>query len=158
MPAIRKILAAIDFTEPSDAALDYAIDLAEKLGATVVALHAYEIPIYGFPDAAFVAPPDIATKMLDAAKAGLDAAVATRANAGVKVQGILREGPPWEVVNTVAGEVGADLIVLGTHGRRGLSRALLGSVAERVIRTATQPVLAVQSAQAAQTGARVPSR
>ena len=50
---------------------------------------------------------------------------------------------PWEEINAVANEVNADLIIIGTHGRKGLARALLGSVAENVIRTATVPVLAI---------------
>ena len=61
----------------------------------------------------------------------------------MRFQLVLRQGMPFEEVNSVAAEVDADLIILGTHGRRGLSRALLGSVAESVIRTATRPVLTI---------------
>jgi nucleotide-binding universal stress UspA family protein len=56
---------------------------------------------------------------------------------------VLREGVAWEEVNSVAKEIDANLIVIGTHGRRGLARALLGSVAENVIRTSTVPVLVI---------------
>jgi nucleotide-binding universal stress UspA family protein len=148
MPPIRTILAPIDFTEPAEQALDYAIDLAKQLGASVLVLHAHEIPVYGFPDAALIAPPDVAKRIADAAKAGLDAALERRAGCGVKLTGMLREGPPWEVIEEVAKSAGADLIIMGTHGRRGLARALLGSVAERVIRTSTRPVLTVHAPRA----------
>ena len=59
------------------------------------------------------------------------------------VRGVLRTGNPYEETNRVAEEIGADIIVIGTHGRRGLARALLGSIAENIIRTATRPVLVV---------------
>jgi nucleotide-binding universal stress UspA family protein len=56
-------------------------------------------------------------------------------------------GAPWEEINKVAEETGAGLIVAATHGRRGLTRALLGSVAERLMRTATLPVLIIHGAK-----------
>ena len=59
------------------------------------------------------------------------------------MKAILRDGVAWEEVNAVAKEIDANLIVIGTHGRRGLARALLGSVAENVIRTSTIPVLVI---------------
>jgi nucleotide-binding universal stress UspA family protein len=58
---------------------------------------------------------------------------------------VLRVGPPWDELNAVAIEEGAEMIVVGTHGKTGVSRALLGSVAERTTRTATRPVLVVHA-------------
>jgi nucleotide-binding universal stress UspA family protein len=106
-------------------------------------MHSYEIPIVGFPDGALVATADIAARMAEASRAGLDTVVARRKGGKVQVDGILREGIAWEEINRVADELGADLIVIGTHGRKGLARALLGSVAENVVRTATRPVLTI---------------
>jgi nucleotide-binding universal stress UspA family protein len=145
MSPIRNILVATDFTEISDHALDYAVDLAKQLGASVTLLHAYEIPVYGFPSGAFVVPPEFATRLMDAAQQSLTATVDRRADRGVKIEPLLQAGRAWEVINDVARERACDLIVVGTHGRRGLSRALLGSIAERVLRTATLPVLAVHA-------------
>lgn len=140
----KKILVGTDFSETSDRALDYAIELASRLGATVTVLHAYELPIVGFPDGAFIASADVASRLATAAQSGLDTAVSTRAGRGVELAKILRQDAPWDAVNSVAKEIGADLVVVGTHGRRGLSHALLGSVAEKIIRTAHIPVLTVR--------------
>jgi len=106
-------------------------------------MHSYEIPIVGFPDGALVATADVATRIADASRKGLETVVARRQGTGVKVDGVLREGVAWEEINQVAEAIDADLIVIGTHGRKGLARALLGSVAENVVRTATRPVLTI---------------
>ena len=71
---------------------------------------------------------------------------------GVPIKTVLRNGAAWEEINDAAMAEGAQLIVMGTHGRRGLSRAMMGSVAERVIRTATLPVLIVPHEQPGTTG------
>jgi nucleotide-binding universal stress UspA family protein len=106
-------------------------------------MHSYEIPIVGFPDGALVATADIAARMAEASRAGLDNVVGKRKGGKIQVDGVLREGVAWEEINRVADELDADLIVIGTHGRKGLARALLGSVAENVVRTATRPVLTI---------------
>jgi nucleotide-binding universal stress UspA family protein len=106
-------------------------------------MHSYEIPIVGFPDGALVATADIAARMAEGSRAGLDAVLAKRTGGKIQVDGVLREGVAWEEINRVADELDADLIVIGTHGRKGLARALLGSVAENVVRTATRPVLTI---------------
>jgi len=149
MAPIRKILVAVDFTDTSDHALDYALDFARKLDAQVTALHIYELPIYGFPDGALLTTADMASRISSSAQTGLDAVIKARAGRGVMLEGMLRQGTPWEEINSVANEIDADLIVIGTHGRRGLSRVLLGSVAESVIRTATRPVLTIHGLQRA---------
>jgi nucleotide-binding universal stress UspA family protein len=139
----KTILVATDFSETSDRALDYAVDLAKLLGASITVMHAYELPVYGFPDGALVATVEIATRIMNAAQAALAQSCEVRADKGVKLTPILRQGVAYEEVHSVAEEINADLIVIGTHGRKGLSRALLGSVAEKVIRTATRPVLTI---------------
>jgi nucleotide-binding universal stress UspA family protein len=143
MADFKRILVPTDFTETSDKAIDMAITLAERLGSSVTLMHAYEIPILGFPDGALVATADIAARIADASHAALDSAVAKRQGAKVKVDGIVRDGVAWEEINRVADEIDADLVVIGTHGRRGLARALLGSVAENVVRTSRRPVLTI---------------
>lgn len=143
MLSLRQLLVPIDFTETSDRALDYAIELARKFEAKVMVMHAYQIPVYGFPDSAYITAADVATQISNAAQQKLDSIVEARKGSGVEVLAMLRDGVPWEEINTVAAEVHADLVIIGTHGRRGLARALLGSVAENVIRTATLPVLVI---------------
>jgi nucleotide-binding universal stress UspA family protein len=143
MKAIEKILVPIDFGETSLHALDYAIDLAKSLGASIIVMHAYEIPVVGFPDGALITSADVAGKLSSAADSALKSAIEARAGRGVKLETVLRQGIAWEEINEVAQGSGVDLVVIGTHGRRGIARALLGSVAEKVVRTSTKPVLTV---------------
>jgi nucleotide-binding universal stress UspA family protein len=143
MAEFRRILVPTDFTDTSEKALDWAFALAERLGSTITVMHSYEIPIVGFPDGALVATADIAARMAEASGTGLEHVVARRRGGKTTVESVLREGVAWEEINKVADEIDADVIVIGTHGRKGLARALLGSVAENVVRTATRPVLTI---------------
>ncbi len=142
MAAFRRILVPTDFTETSDRALDLALDLAARVDGSVTVMHSYEIPVIGFPDGALVATADIATRIAEVSRRALEGIVAKR-RGKVPIESVLREGVAWEEINAQAEEMRADLIIVGTHGRRGLTRALLGSVAENVIRTGTRPVLVV---------------
>jgi len=106
-------------------------------------MHAYEIPIVGVPDGALIATPELAARISDAARSALDTTLKRLEGRGAQVQGVLREGVAWEEIEHVANDIDADVIVIGTHGRRGIARALLGSVAENVIRTSYRPVLTI---------------
>src|SRR5580704_8560191 len=118
MAELRRILVPTDFTETSDRALDWALDLAARLGSSVVTvMHAYEIPILGFPDGALIATPEIASRISDAARAALDRTVAKSNHRGVPLDSVLRDGVAYEEINAVAEAMNADLIVIGTHGR-----------------------------------------
>lgn len=139
------ILVPTDFGEPSEAALDTAIEYAKVFGSEIVLMHAYEIPIVGFPDGAVVATAELTSRLLEGAQAGLDRQIKSREGLGVRIRGVIKQGDAYRMVNETAEEVGAGLIALGTHGRKGLSRALIGSVAEKVVRTAQVPVLAVHT-------------
>jgi nucleotide-binding universal stress UspA family protein len=143
MLAIERILVATDFTETSDRALDFGVELARKFGATITIVHAYQIPAMGFADGGYIAGAEVAAQLSTAGQNRLDSVVAGKKISGIPMQAVLREGVAWEEVNAVAKEIDANLIVIGTHGRRGLARALLGSVAENVIRTSTTPVLVI---------------
>ncbi len=145
MPAPKTILVAVDFSDSSEAALEYAVGLAKPLGARVVVVHCYELPVYGFPDGALVASVEVATRIMNGAQAGLEGMV-KRYTDEVRIETVLRQGVAWEEVKAVAEETGADLVVIGTHGRRGIARALLGSVAEKILRTSTVPVLTIHVA------------
>jgi nucleotide-binding universal stress UspA family protein len=143
--ALRSILAPVDFGAGSDHSLDVALDLAKLTGASVHVLHVYQIPVYGFPDGAFLAGPEIATRLSEAAQKGLDSVVARVGDRGVKVDGVLRQGNPPDEIVAAAQALACDAIVIGTHGRKGLAHALMGSVAERVVRTSPVPVLTIRS-------------
>ena len=141
---LKTLLVPVDFSEPSEAALSYAVGLAQQLGARLVVMHAYELPVYGFPDGALIASTEVATRVMSGAQAGLEA-MALRHKDKVRIDTVLRQGVPWEEVRAVAEEITADIIIIGTHGRQGLARALIGSVAEKIIRTSTRPVLTVHA-------------
>jgi nucleotide-binding universal stress UspA family protein len=146
MKTIQRIVVATDFSDISDTVVDQALDLAKQLGASVTLVHSYEIPIYGFPEGVLVAPPDVASRISSAAQTELEAIAKRNEGRGVKLATSLRMGAAWDEVNAVAEETNADLIVVGTHGRRGFSRLLLGSTAERLLRTATRPIYVVHAA------------
>jgi nucleotide-binding universal stress UspA family protein len=143
MNPIKTILVPTDFSEPAASALAYAVDLAEGLGAKVVLLHAFELPIVGFPDGVVVATADVASRIVNAAQKALDDAALPFAKRKVEITALLKQGDPREVVLATANDLCAELIVVGTHGRRGIARALIGSVTESIVRTAPVPVLTV---------------
>jgi nucleotide-binding universal stress UspA family protein len=152
MTTIQRIVVATDFSDLADTVVDQALDLAKQLGASVTLVHSYEIPIYGFPEGVLVAPPDVASRLQTAAQTELEAIAKQHEGRGVKITPVLRMGAAWDEVNAVADETKADLIVVGTHGRRGFSRLLLGSTAERILRTATRPVYVIHAAAPASKG------
>ena len=141
----KTILVPTDFGKGSDHAVHYATEMAKALGAELVIMHAYEIPMMGFPDGAFIATPELASRVADGALEGLKHAVALTEGKGVPVRSLLKQGPTWRTIIETSDEVGAGMIIMGTHGRHGLPRALLGSVAEKVVRAAHCPVLTVHT-------------
>ena len=139
---IRRILVPHDFSDTADRALAFALDLAVPLGSRVTVMHAYEFIPYSFPETPAVTV-DLSGEIERAARGALERIVAQARRPGVEIDSVLRRGAAWSEIDEAAKETHADLIVIGTHGRRGLSRALLGSVAEKVVRTAPCPVLTV---------------
>jgi nucleotide-binding universal stress UspA family protein len=139
---IQRILVPHDFSDTAQGALEFALALAEKLGARVAVMHAYEVPTYGFPEGPAMTA-DFAGQIERAARAALEGVAARARRPGVEIDTVLRHGPSWSEIDAVAQETKVDLIVMGTHGRRGLARALLGSVAEKVVRTAPCAVMTV---------------
>jgi len=139
---IKRILVPHDFSDTAQCALSYALDLAEKFGAGITVVHAYEYPILSYPEGPALTG-DLVRQIQTAAGSALDGVVSKARRPGVEIASALRQGPAWSEILAAANELKADLIVIGTHGRRGLSRALLGSVAERVVRSASCPVLTV---------------
>ena len=143
MKRIERIVVGTDFSDIAERAVDQAVDLAAQVGGKVTLVHAYELPMYSFPDGVVVSSSDAAQQVTTVATQRLAASVEQRKERGVHIESVLRMGPPWDELNSVAAEEVADLIVVGTHGRRGFSRILLGSVAERLVKTAVRPVLVV---------------
>lgn len=146
---IRKILAPTDFSHCGDGAVEYAAALAKQLGATLTILHAYELPVLGMAEGALVATAEVSGRIVVHAEKALAERQKRFESEGVKVETLIRQGIADVEIVEQATALGADLVVMGTHGRRGLSHILLGSVAERVVRTATVPVLTRRHAEPA---------
>jgi len=132
----KKILFSTDFSTCGDAALNWATSLARDTNARLLILHVQEPPIvYGYGAAYYgVVNPD-----LDQQREMLEKVVPK--DPSVSFEHHLVEGTPAEAIVRFADREGVDLIVMGTHGRTGISRALMGSVAEAVVRHASCPVL-----------------
>jgi len=144
---MKHILVATDFSAPSRAALEYAVDLAKAFRAHVTLLHAYEIPAYSYPDVAVPVPPDMDRAITKAATRSLHDACEPFAKSGVEIEVLVTRGKPWIEIERVADEKQADMIVLGTHARGPLGRVFLGSVAEKVVRVSRRAVLVVPSSE-----------
>ena len=140
----KVILVPIDFSANAEQALDYACALASKLGATVHLVHA----MTSAPPALQVAlSEDIIENLVKGHREALEQMAAARLGGASFGKATVDVGDPRDLIVATAKEVGADLIVMGTHGRRGLSRMVMGSVAEDVIRNAPCPVLTVRGKQ-----------
>lgn len=140
----ERILLASDFSDTARVAADWAADFARTLGAKLVVVHVFDMPVVGVPDAAFIVDAKTAARLSEQAQRGLDAEIARLRELGVEVEGLLRQGDARDVIPKEAETARAGLVVVGSHGRRGLSRALLGSVAESIVRTSGVPVVVVR--------------
>ena len=146
MKGFHRVMVATDLTPTSGPAFRAAVDLAAG-GAELTIVHAYQPPavnqvdplgsvVYGHWDASLRA----------AAEQRLQPLVEGARRAGVDARALLLSGPPAQVIVQAAEDNGADVLVLGTHGRKGMPRFFLGSVASRVISTAPCPVLTIRAA------------
>jgi nucleotide-binding universal stress UspA family protein len=132
---VDRILVSTDFSACSLTALEYAADLASVFGAELLVVHVEAVPL-------------TPSELVDLTDGAADREVARvvehlRAD-GSRCRGVIRTGAPAAEISKVATEEKAGLIVLGTHGRKGITHLLLGSVAEQVVRGAPCPVLTVR--------------
>jgi nucleotide-binding universal stress UspA family protein len=141
----RVILAATDFSAPAKAALAQAVELARQYEAELHIVHVFSLPTplitayeFGIPEAEIAQARKVAQEKLDAC-------AAEAAGAGVSPRKHLLQSPTDRAITDLASEIGADWIVVGTHGHTGFKHALLGSVAERVVRHAPCSVLVARS-------------
>lgn len=139
---IKNILIPIDYSERSGATMSYAVSLAKEYDAKLHLVHVYEPPI-AYTDGGFAAtvlpPADVID--VEAERDRLTAAIPS-GDLAVQTQFVI--GNPSEELVDYAKAQNVDLIVMGTHGRTGLTRLLMGSVAEGVLRHASCPVLTVK--------------
>ncbi len=140
--AVRRIVVPIDFSETSILALPYAAALAEWFGAEIILLHVIE-PLPLPADSGYV-PADLQIADEDIAKNHLLRLCHEVFKNTVPARAIVRTGQPFDEITLTAASLGAEMIVLTTHGHTGLTHVLLGSTAERVVRHADCPVLVVR--------------
>jgi universal stress protein A len=150
MKDIKSILVPVDFSESSRQALAYAAELAGRFGAKLDLVHVWDVPPY-IPPEALVGVPGSDARSLgqlarDHAREEMDKLIAEHAGQLPLGEALLESGDPARIIIEVAEQRASDLIVIGTHGRTGLSHLLIGSVAEKVVRRATCPVLTVRAA------------
>jgi nucleotide-binding universal stress UspA family protein len=157
MQTFKNILVPTDFGEPAGQALEIAVELAQRFEAKLTLLHVHSIPnTYGYGEGLLWPVEELARS----ARKTLDDTVAqvkeryARVDAVLEttraIDAVLATGNASERILAAAEDCAADLIVMGTHGRRGLSHVLLGSVAEKVVRRSPVPVLTVGSRGEAQ--------
>jgi len=139
----RKILCPVDFGENSLAALDVAANFARQASATVAALNVVSLVISaGEVPADLELYRDQENEAMERLKEIVDERLK-----GISNQILVRIGDPAKVIIQTAESLGADLLVMATHGRKGISRVLMGSVTERVLRDAPCPVLTVRRSE-----------
>lgn len=139
----KKILCPTDFSDDAREALRVALDFARESKGEVAILHVHQVPGVGFSEG--VVAPDFVAAASEQAEEQLQAwrkEAEGTGSARVTAEKVM--GAPWEEIVRVAREGNYGLIVVATHGRTGIKRALLGSVAEKVVRHAPCPVLIVR--------------
>jgi nucleotide-binding universal stress UspA family protein len=146
MTRFETILVPVDFSEHSREALDTALQMAHLFGSKIHLLHCYHIQTAGVSPYGIVLPSGYYADIRDAAAKRLNDWHEKVSKEGIKVESQLSADSPSLAINLTAEEIKADLIVMGTRGLSGLKHAMLGSVAERVVRLAPCAVLTVKDA------------
>jgi nucleotide-binding universal stress UspA family protein len=147
MKNFQRILVATDLSPASEPAVNEAIAMARGNGTQLVIAFAYQHP--SAVQAEAVVPglyEEWERSLRENARQRLEPLVAKARAEGIEARSLVLTGAPYEAIADAAGEIGADLVVMGTHGRKGVSRFFLGSVASRVISIAPCPVLTVRAA------------
>jgi nucleotide-binding universal stress UspA family protein len=145
MKTFEKILTAIDFSESSDYAFEYALMLARQFQAELTIMHVINEPVdlRGFyvPHISFE---QLEKEIEEGAQIMMEKFCQTRMGEFTGYQTAIVSGIPYEEIIRKAEETGSSLVVLGTHGRTGLDHIIFGSTAERVVRSASCPVLTIR--------------
>ena len=144
---VKHILVPTDFSEYADYALDYAIELARTLQARLTVVYVLHLSSLALGETS-PAVLDATWKALEAnAQQRTQMALARVQQAGLQGASAIVEGIPFQAIIETAESRGIDLIVMGTHGRTGLTHVLMGSVAEKVVRLAPCPVLVTRGTE-----------
>jgi nucleotide-binding universal stress UspA family protein len=148
------VLVPLDGSELAEVALPHAITMAKPTGATVTLLRILEPsvpgPAMGGQEGLYIEPEfwqKLQQDRLNEARSYLERVAARLTSEGLRAQIEVRRGSAADVIVDTAKELGADLIVMATHGRSGIGRWMLGSVADRVVRASHLPVLLIRPAK-----------
>lgn len=142
---MRKILVPIDFSDASERAVIYAAALARRLHASLHLVHVLELSMVNRPQFDYEADmPALRERLYQDARRRLGELAARLGGDALRVSTEVRTGEPNTCITDAEIDYGADLVIMSTHGRSGLSHLLLGSVTEQVIRTAQCPVLVLR--------------
>ncbi|MBX3260389.1 MAG: universal stress protein [Labilithrix sp.] len=143
MTKFANILVPVDFGAPSRRGLELAVDLARRNGARLTLLHVFDVPVsYAGMG---LSPTELLAPMWDAEQEELDRVLAKVRDEIPEVSRETARGVPWREILAFIEQRRPDLVVMGTHGRHGVPRALLGSVAEKIVRLSPCPVLTVRA-------------
>lgn len=137
----KTILVPVDFQEASAVAIAKARELGARLDLSITLLHVFSIPVVIYPGFDPILSPEFPEKISKAAEEALNKLAAESGGAAT----LLRSGDPATEILAAIGETKPEMVVMGTHGRRGFSHLLLGSVAEQVVRASTAPVLTLHA-------------
>ncbi|MFT3773520.1 MAG: universal stress protein [Minicystis sp.] len=141
MEGSKMILVPVDFQDASLDALAFARDLAGRLGLEVVLIHTYTIPVVVYPGFDPIVAPGLPDEIASTAQSALDKLAAE--NGGLR--SVLRAGDPATEILRAIDELKPAMVAMGTHGRKGLVHLLLGSVAEKIVRSSSVPVVTIHA-------------
>ena len=146
MKPFQNILVPVDFSANSDPAIEAAVDFSRRYDGLMTLVHVYDPIAYALPEGYVLFTPPQLDRLISTLEEQLEATKRTAVELGaLRVDTRLLQGFPAEEITDYAARTGVDLIVMATHGRGAVKRLLLGSVAERVVRTAPCPVLTMKA-------------
>ncbi len=137
----RKILVPVDFSSGAEQALDYAIELAKIFSSHLTLLHVIDSLALSLSPAESILPPSVWQELEASTAESMEKCYQRVQDAGIQGETLITHGAPFDIIIHTAKAREVDLIVMGTHGRTGLAHALVGSVAEKVVRLSDCPVL-----------------
>ncbi len=144
MKTYKRLLVPIDFSDASVAALSTALDLAHSLDAEIRTIHVHQLQVPYVGDGGFYVPEMDEDEVLEERRNELDTFIKQQGDSDINIMQEVRLGDPETEINEIADEYQVDMIVMGTHGRSGLSHLLMGSVTESVLRHTNVPVLVIR--------------
>lgn len=147
----KKILVPVDFSGSSRKACEVGVELAEMFRVPLTLIHVIPVTSVSYSNVPYVPSPEYTHFIEESARTALRDEAARLQGKGLAIETQLHVGVTWEEIIEAAKRLDAGLIVIGTHGRRGLPRAILGSVAEKVVRLSPVPVMTVRGADATET-------